>query len=535
MPSKGRFRGESRVMQQYDAVVYGATPAGIVAASVMGRLGLRVLLLEQTSHLGGLMTSGLNATDIIGSGITLRGAAREVFRRAGAAYARPDVEFRAEPHVLAQIFQAMLAEAGVEVRTGARIATIARTGPALAHAALADGRRIGAGHWIDATYEGDLLPLAGVSYRVGREPAAAHSETLAGRRKLASMLPAPFDEPVPSRDDLGKLLPFLRPPDGKKLGDGDSRLQAFCYRLTLTRHPENRLPIPEPDRYDRREMELFRRLTLAARKRGAGAVAIKHETTFNSIFFNLARLQGGKVDMNSGHAAPINLPLGGMDWLGSGPEGREKIAAAYRDYTAKILHFIRTDESVPEETRRFFSEFGFCRDEYRGSEGWPPMLYVREGRRLAGCDTLTEQDVLESRMDEAADIGLGRYPLDCKPIQWTVTGDGARAVREGMIFRKWYEPYGIRFGMLLPKPEEAANLLVPVAASATHVAFSSLRMEPHWMTLGAAAGAAVVLAARQRAALHALSPRAVRALAEREATPDPRRPPALTGAAQPFA
>lgn len=514
-------------MKYYDSVVYGATPSGIVAASLMGKLGLRVLVLEPTAHIGGLMTSGLNATDIIGSGSILRGASREVFQRAGAAYGSPEVEFRAEPHVLGGILRSLLAEAGAEVRTGTRIASIAKTGPALSHATLEDGDTIWSAFWIDATYEGDLMPLAGVSHTIGREAAETHGETMAGRRRLGSMLPAPLDEPIPARDGQGKLLPFLLPPDGVRLGDGDARLQSFCYRLTLTRNPDNRLPIPEPDRYDPAEMELFRRLTLSGRSKGAGAVSIVHGTTFNSIFFNLARLQGGKVDMNSGHAAPINLPLSGMDWLNSGPAGRQRIAAIYRDYTARILHFIRTDESVPEETRRFFSEFGFCRDEYHGSDGWPPALYVREGRRLRGCDTLTEHDVLRSALDPAADIGIGRYPLDCKPIQWTVTADGERAVREGMIFGKC-DRYGIRYGMLLPKPEEASNLLVPVAASASHVAFASLRMEPHWMILGAAAGAAVVLATRQRKPLHALTARAVRTLAE---TDLPRAQPAPEPAA----
>ncbi|MGK9169213.1 FAD-dependent oxidoreductase [Inquilinus limosus] len=509
-------------MRHYDAVVYGATPAGIVAASLMGKLGLRVLLLEQTAHLGGLMTSGLNATDLIGNGSGLRGAAREVFKRAGAAYGSPDLEFRAEPHVLGRILRGLLAEADVETRTGIRISSIARTGPTLGHAVLEDGGRVGAGFWIDATYEGDLLPLAEVSHAVGREGSDAHAESLAGRRPLGTMLPPPLDEPIPARDDQGKLLPFLTPPDGMKPGQADSRLQSFCYRLTLTRSPDNRIRIPDPDSYDGREMELFRRLTLSARRKGAGSVAIVHGTTFNSVFFNLAQLKGGKYDMNSGHAAPINLPLADMDWLNSGPDGRRKISYRYQEYTAKILYFIRHDESVPEETRRFFSEFGFCRDEYQDTAGWPPALYVREGRRLAGCDVLTEHDVLNGRTD-AADIGLARYPLDCKPIQWTATPDGKHAVREGMMFKKVPRPYGMRFGMLLPKPQEAANLLVPVAASATHVAFSSLRMEPHWMALGAAAGAAVVLAARRRTALHALAPSAVRALAEEDLPPTPQR------------
>ncbi|MGL4967391.1 MAG: FAD-dependent oxidoreductase [Inquilinus sp.] len=507
-------------MQHYDAVAYGATPAGIVAASLMGKLGLRVLLLEQTSHLGGLMTSGLNATDIIGTGSNLRGAARDVFKRAGAAYGSPDLEFRAEPHVLGRILRGLLVEADVETRTGVRISSIGKTGPALGHATLEDGGQVGADFWIDATYEGDLLPLTEVSHVFGREGSDAHKdkESLAGRRPLGSMLPPPLDEPILARDDQGKLLPFLIPPDGMKPGEADSRLQSFCYRLTLTRNPDIRMRLPEPDSYDSREMELFRRLTLSARKKGAGSVSIIHGTTFNSVFFNLAQLKGAKYDMNSGHAAPINLPLSGMVWLNSGPDGRRKISYRYRDYTAKILYFIRHDESVPEETRRFFSQFGYCRDEYQDTAGWPPMLYVREGRRLIGCDVLTEYDALNGRTD-AADIGLARYPLDCKPIQWTVTADGKHAVREGMMFKKVPKPYG----MLLPKPEEAANLLVPVAASATHVAFSSLRIEPHWMTLGAAAGAAIVVATRRRITLHALAPSAVRALAEEDLPPTPKR------------
>jgi hypothetical protein len=317
----------------------------------------------------------------------------------------------------------------------------------------------------------------------------------------------------------------VTPQGGWNFGKKDRLLQAPCFRLTLTRDPELRVPFPEPSSYDPAEMELFRRLTLTARKAGHAEISrLGMTTTYSSIFFNLAEIPGGKFDLNSGPAAPTNRPFAGLDWLGSDWAGRKAITNIYREYTAKILRFIATDESVPAATRAFFSSFGLCADEYTQNENWPSQLYIREGRRLVGEVVVTQSDVMDGSFDPAGDVGKAYFPFDCKPIRWTVNKD-RQAVREGMLFnRSVKRPYGLPYRSMLPKRAEATNLIVSTAVSASHVAFASIRMEPHWMTYGAAAGAAVSLCLQAGTALHGVRPADIRSLAGIDKPVVPQQP-----------
>jgi hypothetical protein len=489
----------------FDVVVYGATPSGIMAALSAARRGMRTLILEPTDHFGGMVTSGLNATDI-GSGAQrfINGVCREFFVRSGQEYGK-DVEWRPEPHVAEFVLRTMLAEEGVVVILSAEICRLICRDTFIQSALIREGTSFAAKFWIDSTYEGDLLPLAGVSHTSGRESRSTYDESHAGRGIPGKMVPWE-NRKVSPFNDLGYQIPLISDYDFLNEGDADESLQAFSFRLTLTRNPRCRIPLPKPAQYNPADYELFRRI---APKDASGKVVLMNGA-YKSGYFNLAALPNEKYDMNSGHYVPMNVPTLNSDWLSSDTISRKRIYDNYKNYTISALHFIRTDSSVPENIRNFFKEFGLCRDEYKSTDGWPPMLYVREGRRLLGQKVLTEHDLINPTKAPKDHIGFAKYALDCKPIRWMISQDGSDVVREGMFFRPNMPPYPLPYGIMLPKLEECRNLLVSCAVSASHVAFSSVRMEPHWMLLGAAAGVAVSISCKNDIPLHEVSPNLIR-------------------------
>jgi FAD dependent oxidoreductase len=492
----------------HDLIVYGATPAGILAAVTASRRGISALIIEPTTHIGGLVTSGLNAADL-GAPALVQGVVREFFLRAGRHYGL-DVEWRPEPHVASAVLKDMLREAHVAVRTNVEIAALRVDDKEIAEARLSTGEYVSAPYWIDATYEGDLLPLARVSHVCGRESKSTYGETHAGRGEPRHMLPW-GKRPVSPLDSFGRRLKFVADYDQLRPGEGDHSLQAYSFRLTLTQDPDRRIPVPHPSRYNPTDYELFRRLAPLDENAQAKLVG----TTYSSGYFNLAALPNKKYDMNSGHVFPLNVPGLNTGWIDGTRAMRASIYEQYKEYTLAMLYFMRTDASVPAPVRTFFSGFGLCADEYAATDGWPPALYVREGRRLLGEHVLTEHDILTPPGESDEHVGSVRYPLDCKPHRWMVSADGTSVVREGMLYVS-PPAYPLPYRMLLPKRSECSNLLVVCAASASHVAFASLRMEPHWMLLGVAAGYATSLAQQMNVALHDVPPGQVRAAVKRD-------------------
>ncbi len=460
-------------------VVYGGTPAGVVAAIAAARAGASVILIEPSDRLGGMMSSGLSWTDRGDIGV-IGGLAREVFDRIQAAEGSAHGRYAFAPSTAAVVFEAMAAEAGVTVVLGQRLAesadAVATWGGQILEIRMESGRVYAADVFIDADYSGDLMARAGVDYRVGREANDEFGESLAGVR------PARVAMRVPPGMDLG--FPLDPPGD---VGSADDRIQSSNYRVCLSTDPGNRVPFSAPPGYDPERFAAV--AAYIDRQAEAGGTPTK------SWVLHLDPLVDGKWDLNQNGAVTLGLP--GAN--GGHPEGtyatRAAIEAEHRAYQQGLLYFLAGDPSVPAEIRNDVAGFGLCADEFIETGNWPPLLYVREGRRMVGARVLTQHDatMLVSKPDT---IGLASYPIDSHVVsRWIDTG--GRLLVEGSMGAPRQRHWSISYAALTPKRTQARNLLVPVAASATHVAYASVRVEPQFMIMGQAAGVAAALAAER--------------------------------------
>lgn len=460
-----------RAERDVDLIVYGGTAAGIVAAIQLSRMGGTVLVLEPTNHVGGMTTSGLGHTDTGTTG-AIGGIAGEFYRRIHAAYeggratATSPARYRFEPHVAHQVLTELVAEAGVRVVLNARLATVLKRGNRITHLITEGGIRYRGRMFIDATYEGDLMAAAGVAFTTGREGNDEYGETLNGVQIRDG-------HQFLHRVDAAGVAGVARTLASN--GTGDDRIQAYCYRLCLTRAPD-RIPFPKPDGYDAGQYELLRRY-LDAGWRGP--------------FFTTHGVGGGKTDSN-------NLGAFSTDAIGLGhgyPNGshqqRQRIVDDHRTYQQGLLWFLANDRRVPEPIRAATGSWGLASDEFEATGGWPPQLYVREARRMVSSYVMTEHHCTGA--DEAYDsIGLASYAMDSHNCQRVVVGGAVR--NEGDVQVPVEAPYRISYRSIIPIGAQAANLLVPVALSASHIAYGSIRMEPVFMILAQSAATAARLA-----------------------------------------
>ena len=449
-----------------DVVVFGATAAGVTAAVAAAEAGAATVLVDSGRHVGGMVSGGLSWTDV-GDSRVIGGLARRFHEAVADHYGAPLWGVKGpEPHVAERILVGLLERAGVDVRLGEREPP---------EAAM----------YIDATYEGDLLAARGITFATGRESRELYGERWAGRQP--AYRPGKHNFPVllsPFFDD-GEPLHHIRPPEldergwpSERLGEGDGGLQAYQFRLCVTNWPENRLPFPEPDGYDPAEHALLDRLLEAA-----------PDAPFLGLVPDL--LPNGKCDVNSIGPVSLNVLDGSnRDYLDG---DREAVRAHHLRYTQSLLFHLA-------QTRREIAGWGLCADEFEDAGGWPHQLYVRDGRRLVGEHVLTEHDLLGARPCPDV-VGLGSYNIDVREIErtWRYLPEYERTPA---VFNEGYlsvavPPYPIPYGSLVPRREEATNLLVPVCLSASHVAFGSIRMEPTLMLLGHAAGLAAAQAVRR--------------------------------------
>ncbi len=484
---------------QYDVCVYGESASGVMAAIQASRSGKRAVLVSKNNHVGGLATSGLTATDINRHSI-VGGLAEEFYRHVYTYYLSPEVwrnqtrdEFMVatakrtfsgksdprrmqwvyESHVGEQIMRDMLAEAKVDVLYSAPLDLkkgVVMRGNRIRAIRLEDGRSIEADMFIDSSYEGDLMAAAGVTCIVGRESQSQYNESLAGIRLDAPIERSPYTE-------SGELLPYV---DGKlwgKVGDADSRTQCYCYRLTLTDDPANQIPITKPENYDARLYEI----TLARKILPNPDVELKNVITFTPM-------PNRKTDTNH-----LDFVGACYDYAGSDYAGRREIEAKHRDFALGMLWFLASDERVPERLRTEMKRWGLAKDEFAEDGNFPYQIYVREARRMVGKVVMTEHNVRKSyRVDVDYPAGVGAYMLDCHYVSH-VAGDGGKIYIEGNIFEST-KPYPISYYSLTPQDGECENLLVSVCLSSSHVAYTTIRMEPTYMVLGQSAGAAAAQA-----------------------------------------
>ncbi|MSU22422.1 MAG: FAD-dependent oxidoreductase [Opitutus sp.] len=489
--------------EDFDLVVVGGTPGGIAAAVTAARQGRSVALLEYHAHLGGMAASGLGKSDVE-TKEAIGGLWREFIDRVRDHYIRtygPAHEnvklcrdgYYYEPSVAEKVFDAMVAEQQrVRVFRRQRLDGTERTGNRLVALWAKDRdsgarREFRAGVFIDATYEGDLAAAAGAAFRLGREGRADFNELHAG---------------VVYMDyETRTFLPGTT-------GEGDRRLPAYTYRLCLTKDPVNShvLTAPPPG-YDRVRYVGYLDDWRAGRfappkqmKEGLGYYAPTFGTVVRSL--SMADIPNGKLDVNM-NPRPLGFPFTeeNYDYPEAEWEKREEISARIRNLTLGLVWFLQNDADIPAEHRQLARQFNFPKDEFTDNDHFPWQLYVREARRLIGEYTLTENDLIvgpalgRTRI-HADSIAAGEYPIDSFPVRKREPGHDVALEGYILMLEKYTQPYQIPYRIMVPR--EIDGLLVPVAASTTHIAFSSIRLEPTWMALGQAAATAAHLALRDR-------------------------------------
>ena len=489
----------SAELQKADIIVYGGTSGGITAAIQAKRLGHSVILIEPTQHPGGLTTGGLGATDIGNKG-AIGGMSREFYRRIKTYYqndsvwvhsAKPkdngeDTQWTFEPGVATKIYAAMIAEAGVPVVLGERLdlkSGVKKEGSRITEIVMESGARFSGPMFIDATYEGDLMAKAGVSYHVGREANSVYNETLNGvqtARATKHQFTVDVDPYLVPGDPKSGLLPGIQPEAAGPDGSGDHRLQAYNFRLTTTDVAVNRVPWPKPAGYDPLTYELLLRNFEAG----------DHRVPWHPIF-----MPNRKTDTNNNFAfSTDNL---GMNY--GYPEGdystRAAIIKQHVDYTQGLMWTLANSPRVPEKVREEFQRLGLAKDEFTDNNNWPRQLYVREVRRMISDYVMTEKNCLRQEIIEDS-VGMGAYSMDSHNVRRHLTPDG-KVRNEGDI-QVGSKPYPISYRTLRPRASECTNLLAPLVLSSSHIAFGSIRMEPVFMVLGQSAATAAVHAIDQK-------------------------------------
>jgi hypothetical protein len=501
--------------QRTDVCVYGGTAAGVAAAVQASRMGKQVVLIEPGKHLGGLTSGGLGATDI-GNKAAIGGIAREFYHRVAQHYAQdsawswesrpayfarrassqsqasdltsPDATmWTFEPRVAEEILEGMAHESRIRVIYQARLRSATKSGVNLTSLALDNETTVAARIFIDASYEGDLMAAAGVSFTVGREANTEFNETLDGVRgetpKHQFVVSVdPYRRPG---DPASGLLDFIQGGELAKPGAGDAKVQAYNFRLCFTTNASNRLPLTPPPQYDARQYELLARYLEALVAAGKKP---KLEQFWNPIW-----MPNGKTDINNNGAFSTGFIGASYDYPNATPARRQAIWREHVEYTRGLLTFLATSSRVPENIRAEMRLWGPCQDEFVDTDGWPRQLYVREARRMRSAYVMTEHNCRGTLRAEDS-IGLGAYNMDSHNCQ--------RLVRNGHVENEGdvqvgVKPYPISYRAIVPKAAECGNLLVPVCLCATHIAYGSIRMEPVFMMLGQSAATAGCLAMDQ--------------------------------------
>ena len=495
----------------FDVVVYGGTSAGVIAAVQAARMDRSVILVSPDRHPGGLTSGGLGWTDT-GNQSAIGGLSREFYQRLHDYYEKssawkyekpqelnadrghgtfdPDADaiWVFEPHVAERIYEQMLDEAGVPVVRDAwldRDNGVRMQGNRIASITTLDGRTWRGRTFIDATYEGDLMAAAGVTFTVGRESNDTYDELWNGVQRDARHHGHYFKKeisPYVDPDDPSSgLVPRVHGGDPGDNGEGDHRVQAYCFRMCMTKVPENRVPWPKPDGYDEREYELLLR---------------NFEAGDHRLPLKIDMMPNRKTDTNN-HGAFSTDNIGkNYDYPTAGYAQRRRIVAAHERYQKGLMWTLANHPRVPEHIRQEVSEWGMAADEFTDNGNWPHQLYIREARRMVGNYVMTEHDCRRTA-DTPKPVGLGSYTMDSHNVQRYVTEKG-HVQNEGDIGVHPGGPYEISYDSLVPKEEECANLLVPVCVSSSHIAYGSIRMEPVFMILGQSAATGAVHAIEER-------------------------------------
>ena len=535
-------------VHEHDVVIYGGTSAAVIAAVQSHRMGKSVAIVAPDKHLGGLSAGGLGFTDI-GNRLTVGGLAREFYEQIYRHYDTPDAwtqekpdafankkigwrkmwkgedtRWVFEPHVAEAIFDQFIAdnnipvfkdqwldrEQGVKINDG-RIESITTL----------SGKVFQGKIFIDATYEGDLMAAAGVSYHVGREANSVYGEKWNGVQQgvfhhdhnFEGLKISPYKvEGDPTSGVLARISTEKLEPNGT----GDHKVQAYCYRMCLTNDPENRIPLPKPKDYDPEQYELLLRIFEVM------------DPMF--VFKKFDPVPNNKTDTNN--HGPFSFDNIGMNWdyPEASYERRKEIIQEHKTYQLGMLYFISHDPRVPKQLQDEMLNWGLPKDEFTDTDNWSHQLYVREARRMVGKYVVTEHDLLgKLKSKTTKSIGMGSYGIDSHNIQRYITADGY-VENEGDV-GVHVGGYRIPYDVIVPKENEASNLIVPVAASCSHVAYGSIRMEPIFMILAQGAATAASIAIDDQTSVQAVDYQKLRTrlLADKQILekshllPDPRK------------
>lgn len=457
-----------------DAVVYGGTAAGLVAAIRLKMEGKSVLVAQPGLFLGGMTTGGLGFTDF-GNRSCVGGLARQFYQKVGRHYGTFE-GWKFEPHVAQDIFESWLSEWQVPVIKGAFLESVDLEGTTIKALRLRGGSVLRGRVFLDTTYEGDLLAQAGVTFTVGREPNSRYGETCNGSQIHPKHQFDRFVDPyrVPG-DPTSGLLQGIEA-GGHTPGEGDQRIQAYNFRVCMTDDPAIRVPFPQPAGYDPGDYELAARWL---------------NNTDTKIFAKFDRITAHKTDTNNHGAVSTDFIGGNYPWPEATFEQREVLFQSHVRWQQGLHWFMSHDPRVPEAVRSEYSRWGLCRDEFTDTGHWPHQLYVREARRMVSEVVLSERECRSlTRVDDP--VGMGAYTMDSHNVRRLVV-DGA-VKNEGDVQSPIPRPYPISYRSIVPSRGQTTNLLVPVCVSASHIAYGSLRMEPVFMVLAESAGLAASLA-----------------------------------------
>lgn len=469
--------------KQYDICVYGGTSAGVIAAYTAAKLGKSVILIEPGKNLGGMSSGGLGLTDI-GNKYAISGLSLDFYRRIGKHYGRFE-QWVFEPHVAENLFNEYVKNGNVPVLFQNRIVGATKKGNQIVSIKLENPREkqtatVNAKVFIDCSYEGDLMARAGVSYAVGRESNAEYKETFNGVQLMnGHQLPPGIDPYKIKGDPSSGLLWGIGSGTLAPTGSGDKKVQAYNFRICLTSNPENRIPITKPENYRPEHYELL--------------IRQMEKRIWKSLqdVFIWSGMPNQKTDINNRNG--FSTDMIGMNW--DYPEAdyakRAEIWKAHVDYTKGLLFFVGNDQRVPEHIRNEIAQWGYPKDEYKDNENWSHQLYVREARRMKGELVMTQHHC-QGRETVTDGVGMAAYTMDSHNCDRIVVKGEVR--NEGNVEEGGFGPYPISYRAIVPKEKEAANLIVPVCLSATHIAYGSIRMEPVFMVLAQSAATAAVQA-----------------------------------------
>jgi hypothetical protein len=501
----------------YDVVIYGGTSAGLAAAIQASRMEKTVIVLEPGNRVGGLTTGGLGQTDI-GNKQAIGGISREFYQNIKKYYSEPehwkwqdqeeyldggqtrtseheDAMWTFEPSAALAVYHDMLQQEGIDVRYNQRLDRekgVRKEAGSIVSVSMESGEVFHGHMFIDATYEGDLMAAAGIIYTIGREGNDQYGENLNGVQANDTSLTLigtvsangrnhnfvdGVDPYIIKGDKSSGVLPYIDVNGPGEAGTGDHRVQAYCFRMCLTDHPENRIPFTRPADYDELNYELLIR---------------NYEAGFNHIPWINSKMPNRKTDSNNRTGFSTDFIGQNYRYPEASYDEREEITARHRSYQQGLMWTLANHPRIPEHIRTEVSRWGTCKDEFEREDGWQQQLYVREARRMVSDYVMTQKHCEGIEVAEDA-VGLAAYGMDSHNVQRYITPDGY-VRNEGNVEAKVQGPYPVGYRSIIPKASECNNLFVPVCLSASHIAFGSIRMEPVFMVLGQSAATAACLA-----------------------------------------